>query len=66
MMLHHDVVIGRNTLTEHVWEAAEEPASNAIDVCIRRLRRKIDAHGSSSLIVTRRGEGYMLSATQPS
>lgn len=48
-------------LTEHVWEAAHEPLSNTIDVCVQRLRRKIDAPGQPSLIVTRRSEGYMLS-----
>jgi len=36
--------------------------SNAIDVCIQRLRRKIDDAGRESLIVTRRNEGYMLTA----
>jgi two-component system copper resistance phosphate regulon response regulator CusR len=62
LMLHADAVVGRAALTEHVWEAASEPASNAIDVCVRRLRRKIDRRGRPSLILTRRGEGYMLSA----
>jgi DNA-binding response OmpR family regulator len=62
---HAEAVVGRATLTEHVWEAAEEPSSNAIDVCVRRLRQKLDAQGEPSLIVTRRGEGYMLSAGPP-
>lgn len=62
LFLHAETVVGRATLTEHVWEAAEEPASNAIDVCVRRVRRKIDRRSQPSLIVTRRGEGYMLSA----
>jgi DNA-binding response OmpR family regulator len=62
LAMHVDAVVGRATLTEHVWEASEEPASNAIDVCIRRLRQKLDKRGQPSLIVTRRGEGYMLSA----
>ena len=34
--------------------------SNAVDVYIQRLRRKIDQSGEESLILTRRGEGYML------
>ena len=54
--------MGRAALTEHVWEASHEPTSNAIDVCVQRLRRKIDVPGQPSLILTRRGEGYMLSA----
>jgi DNA-binding response OmpR family regulator len=38
--------------------------SNVIDVCVQRLRRKIDDPQRPSLIVTRRGEGYMLSARE--
>ncbi len=62
LVLHADAVVGRAALTEHVWEASHEPASNAVDVCVHRLRRKIDRSGEPSLILTRRGEGYMLSA----
>jgi DNA-binding response OmpR family regulator len=36
--------------------------SNVIDVCVQRLRRKIDEPGCASMIVTRRGEGYMMAA----
>lgn len=62
LVLHANAVIGRAVLTEHVWEASHEPTSNAIDVCVQRLRRKIDQPGEPSLILTRRGEGYMLVA----
>ncbi len=62
LAVHVDAVVGRAALTEHVWETADEPASNAIDVCVRRLRQKLDKRGQPSLIVTRRSEGYMLSA----
>jgi two-component system copper resistance phosphate regulon response regulator CusR len=66
LALHVDEVVGRAELTEHVWEAAHEPLSNAIDVCIQRLRRKIDVPGTPSLIVTRRSEGYMLTVSDNS
>ena len=62
LVLNANEVMGRAALTEHVWEASHEPTSNAIDVCVQRLRRKIDMPGHASLILTRRGEGYMLSA----
>ena len=39
--------------------------SNVIDVCVQRLRRKVDEPGRPSVIVTRRGEGYMLAADVP-
>ena len=56
-------VVGRATIAEHVWDATHEGASNVIDVCVQRLRRKIDEPGQPSLIVTRRAEGYMLTTT---
>ncbi len=62
LLLHANEVVGRSTIAEHVWEAPFESMSNAIDVCVRRLRRKIDAPGKPSVIETRRGEGYMLAA----
>jgi len=64
LVLHANEVVGRGALAEHVWDAPFEAMSNAIDVCIQRLRRKIDGPGQPSLIVTRRGEGYMLSADE--
>ena len=45
LVLHANAVVGRAALTEHVWEASHEPTSNAIDVCVQRLRRKIDRLG---------------------
>jgi DNA-binding response OmpR family regulator len=62
LVLHADEVISRGDIAEHVWDAPFEAMSNVIDVCVQRLRRKIDEPGRASMIVTRRGEGYMLSA----
>src|SRR6185503_9266238 len=64
LVLHAGEVVGRGDIAEHVWDAPYETLSNVIDVCIQRLRRKIDDPGQPSLIVTRRGEGYMLSAAR--
>jgi DNA-binding response OmpR family regulator len=62
LVLQADVVVGRAEIAEHVWDSSYEGMSNAIDVCVQRLRRKIDDPGAPSLILTRRGEGYMFSA----
>jgi two-component system copper resistance phosphate regulon response regulator CusR len=59
LALHAGEVVGRAAIAEHVWDATHEAASNVIDVCVQRLRRKIDLPGQESLIVTRRSEGYM-------
>ena len=55
-------VIGRAELCEHVWDANHDPFSNAIEVYINRLRKKVDDAGGTPLIHTRRGAGYLLSA----
>jgi two-component system copper resistance phosphate regulon response regulator CusR len=60
LVLRAGEVVGRADIAEHVWDAPFEAMSNVIDVCIQRLRRKIDDPDRPSLIVTRRGEGYML------
>ena len=62
LVLHAGEVVGRGAIAEHVWDSSFESMSNVIDVMIQRLRRKIDDPRQTSLIETRRGEGYMLAA----
>jgi two-component system copper resistance phosphate regulon response regulator CusR len=58
-------VIGRAELTEHVWDENHDPSTNAVEVYINRLRKKIDSAGRTPLIRTRRGAGYFLAADAP-
>lgn len=53
-------VIARAELTEHVWDENHDPSSNAVEVYINRLRKKVDTVGAMPLIQTRRGAGYYL------
>ena len=55
-------VVGRAELCEHVWDENHDPFSNAIEVYINRLRRKVDQGAPIPLIHTRRGAGYLLAA----
>jgi two-component system copper resistance phosphate regulon response regulator CusR len=55
-------IVSRADLCAHVWDDNHDPLSNAIEVNIARLRRKVD-RGRPPLIHTRRGAGYLL-ATQ--
>jgi DNA-binding response OmpR family regulator len=52
-------VVGRAELSEHVWDENHDPFSNALEVYINRVRRKIDGDGPS-MIHTHRGAGYRL------
>ena len=63
LVLNQDRVVDREQIAQHVWDESFDPFSNVIDVYIRRLRAKIDAGFTQRLIHTRRGEGYVLSAT---
>ncbi len=53
-------VVSRADIAEHVWDEHYDPLSNVVDVYVQRLRRKLDAPASPSMIRTRRGEGYEL------
>src|SRR2546423_6386112 len=63
-VLHHLVehageVISRERLLAEVWGYHFHPGSNVVDVCIRRLRKKL---GSDAPIETVRHAGYRLTA----
>jgi len=62
LVLNQGRVVGREQIAQHVWDEHFDPFSNVIDVYIKRLRSKLDAHPARRLIHTRRGEGYLLSA----
>ena len=58
-------IIARAELTEHVWDENHDPTTNAVEVYINRLRKKIDRPGFAPLIHTRRGSGYYLGPDRP-
>jgi DNA-binding response OmpR family regulator len=63
-LLHHLVehageVVSRERLLSEVWGYHFDPGSNVVDVCIRRLRKKL---GTGSPIETVRHAGYRLHA----
>jgi DNA-binding response OmpR family regulator len=58
-------VVSRTEISEQIYGFDAEPNSNAIDVHIAQLRRKIEAPGRPKLIHTRRGMGYVLGKTAP-
>ena len=58
-------VVGRAELCEHVWDENHDPFSNAIEVYVNRLRKKVDEGFEPMLIHTKRGAGYLLTARDP-
>lgn len=60
LALNRGRVVGREEISEHVWNDSFDPFSNLIEVYIKRLRKKLDEGYSLQLIHTRRGSGYIL------
>lgn len=51
-------VLSRAQIFSEVWDYSFDPGSNAVDVYVRYLRRKLDRPGEPSIIATVRGAGY--------
>ncbi len=58
LMEHAGHSVPKGQLLSTVWGYAFDPGSNVVDVCVRRLRRKL----GFELITTVRGEGYRLAS----
>jgi two-component system copper resistance phosphate regulon response regulator CusR len=63
-LLHHLIrhsgeVVSRERLLSEVWGYQFDPGSNVVDVCVRRLRKKL---GGQAPIETVRHAGYRLTA----
>lgn len=57
-------VVTRNIILGHVWEPAQEGATNIVDVYINYLRIKLDQGFRKKLIHTARGAGYILQTSE--
>lgn len=55
---HHGKVISRERLGDQIFDGGHDPDSNALDVLLGRLRRKLD----TDMIQTVRGQGWRLVA----
>jgi DNA-binding response OmpR family regulator len=53
---HKGETVSRSELAEHVYEGAQDRDSNALEVLIARLRKKL----GGDMIATRRGLGYLI------
>ncbi len=51
-------VFTRTQMLEHVWGYDFNPSTNVVDVCIQRLRKKIDSESQERWIESVRGVGY--------
>jgi two-component system OmpR family response regulator len=53
-------LLTRAEILDRVWDPAYDARSNVVDVYVRYLRRKLEAHHADHYLVTVRGRGYLL------
>jgi DNA-binding response OmpR family regulator len=62
LALNRGKVVTHDMFVEHLYDEYDDVTQNLVTVYIRYLRQKIDQGFDPPLIITRRGEGYMLLA----
>jgi two-component system, OmpR family, response regulator len=60
LLRNTDRVVTRSMLLEQVWDYHFDPQTNIIDQHVSRLRQKLEQAGTTPLIQTVRGVGYMV------
>lgn len=53
-------LVTKGMIAEHVWDYHFDSDYNLIEVYVRRLRQKIEAHGHARVIHTLRNSGYII------
>jgi len=57
-------VVSRQEIWDHVYNYYDDASSNAVDVYIGYLRKKLSGSSGHTYIQTRRGQGYLLEYTE--
>ena len=67
LLRHQGHLVSREMLAREVWKEPRRatPLDNVIDVQITRLRKKVDTDGTTRLIHTVRGVGFVLREGEP-
>lgn len=58
-------VFTRTQILEHIWGYDFNPNTNVVDVCVQRIRKKIDSIGGEGWIESIRGVGYRFRQPKP-
>jgi DNA-binding response OmpR family regulator len=56
-------VMSRDELQQRVWGVAHRPRDRSVDVCVRKLREKLDRRSTHSYLQTQYGVGYRFDPT---
>jgi DNA-binding response OmpR family regulator len=58
-------VVSKTELLDHCWDTAYDGGPAVVEVLVHRLRRKIDLDAERPVILTLRGEGYLIQDDTP-
>ena len=58
-------VVSKTELLDHCWDPAFDGGPAVVEVHVHRLRRKLDPPGGMPVILTLRGEGYLIQDDSP-
>ena len=56
-------VMSRDELQQRVWGVPHRPRDRSVDVCVRKLREKLDRRSTHSYLQTQYGIGYRFDPT---
>ena len=60
LLRNKGTVVTREKILDHCWGYDFDSFSNVVEVCIRRIRKKLDEHDNEKYIKTIRGVGYKI------
>jgi two-component system copper resistance phosphate regulon response regulator CusR len=65
LLLHAGEVLSKERIAAALWDDEIGPDSNALEVHVSQLRRKLEQAGLPPLLHTRRRQGYLMSEDPP-
>jgi DNA-binding response OmpR family regulator len=65
LMRRKGQVVSKTELLDHCWDTAFDGGPAVVEVQIHRLRRKVDPAAGPPVILTLRGEGYLIQDETP-
>ena len=62
LMMRRGRVLTRAEILDRLYDSAADIASNVVEALVYALRRKVQRPGAPEIVVTRRGQGYLIEA----
>jgi len=60
LMSHENTIVSRSKIMDVLWQSDEFIDDNTLTVNVNRIRKKLEHIGIKDVLVTKRGQGYMI------